>query len=268
MQYNYLMRIITLTTDFGLKDGNVGVMKGVIWSLAPQVHIVDLSHLIGAQNVPEAALILFRSAPYFPPGSIHVVVVDPGVGTARRPLAARLGEQFFVGPDNGVISYWLARVENEGQPTRFIHLDRPEYWLPEVSHVFHGRDIFAPVAAHLASGVALEAMGTPIFEPVRLELPRPQRTEKGFLGEIIHIDHFGNLSTNIFIEHLQGMRVISVSLGNHTIRAFVRTFGERASGELVTLFGSTGSLIISEVNGNAAVRLGAKVGDRVEVEVT
>ncbi len=261
------MRIITLITDFGLKDGNVGVMKGIIWNIAPHVHIADLSHLIAPQNIPEAALILLRSAPYFPAGSIHLVVVDPGVGTARRPLAARLGEQFFVGPDNGVMSYWLARIEREEQPCTFVHLDRPEYWLPEVSHVFHGRDIFAPVAAHLASGVALDALGTRITDPIRLELPRPQPIENGFLGEIIHIDHFGNLATNIFQEHMHGRRVVSVSLRGQRIRNFVRTFAERAAGELVTLFGSTGSLIISEVNGNAAMRLGAQVGDGVEVEV-
>ena len=261
------MSIITLTTDFGLKDGNVGVMKGVIWGIAPQAQIVDLSHLISPQNIPEAALILARCAPYFPDGTIHVVVVDPGVGTERRPMAARLGGQYFVGPDNGALTLWLERLENEALPTRFVHLDRPGYWLPEVSHVFHGRDIFAPVAAHLSTGVLIEALGSPFSDPVRLELPRPERLEDGWRGQVIHVDHFGNLSTNIRIEHLQDHRVATVRLGGVNINGLVRTFGERLPGELVALFGSTGNLIISEVNGSAAARLGVKVGDVVQVVI-
>jgi hypothetical protein len=261
------MRIITLMTDFGLKDGNVGVMKGVIWGIAPQVQIADLSHLIGPQNIPEAALILLRSAPYFPAGTIHIGVVDPGVGTTRRPLAAQVGEQYFIGPDNGIITLWLKRAESLGQATRFVHLDRPQYWLPEVSHVFHGRDIFAPSAAHLAAGVALEALGTEISEPVRLELPQPKRRASGWQAEIIHIDHFGNLASNLLSEDLQGQTVASVCLCGVNIEGLVQTFGQRPAGELVALYGSTGNLIVSVVNGSAAQRLGAKVGDPVEVEI-
>jgi hypothetical protein len=262
------MSIITLTTDFGLKDGNVGVMKGVIWGIAPQAQIVDLSHLIGPQNIPEAALILARSVPYFPNGTIHVVVVDPGVGTERRPMAARLGNQYFVGPDNGIVTIWLDRIENEALPAQFVHLDQPGYWLPEVSHVFHGRDIFAPVAAHLCTGVSIESLGSPFRNPVRLELPGPERWEDGWRGQVIHVDHFGNLSTNIRQEHLQDQRVVTVRLGGVNINGLVRTFGERPSGELVALFGSTGNLIISEVNGSAAARLGIKVGDMVQVIIS
>ncbi|MEW5872939.1 MAG: SAM-dependent chlorinase/fluorinase [Chloroflexota bacterium] len=254
-----------MITDFGLKDGNVGVMKGVIWGIAPQAQIADLSHLIGPQNVPEAALILLRSAPYFPPGSIHVVVVDPGVGTARRPLAAQIGGRYFVGPDNGAISMWLERAESQGEPVRFVHLDRPQYWLPEVSHVFHGRDIFAPAAGHLAAGVALEALGAPVFDPIRLQLPQPERSAQGWRGELIHIDHFGNLASNIRAEHLQGRRAATVRLCGVNISSIVDTFGERPPGELVALLGSTGNLIVSVVNGSAAQRLQARVGDVIEV---
>ncbi len=259
------MQIITLTTDFGLKDGNVGVMKGVILGIAPQAEIVDLSHLISPQNIAEGALILFRSAPYFPDGTIHMVVVDPGVGTTRRPIAARLGSQYFVGPDNGVITLWLEFVESQGRTVRFVHLDQPRYWLPEVSHVFHGRDIFAPSAAHLATGAPLEAMGHLIIDPVRLKLPMPRRTESGWQGEVIHVDHFGNLSSNIRREHLAGETVSAVKLRGASIDGLVSTFGERPSGELVSLFGSTGNLIVSVVNGSAAQRLGAQIGDAVEV---
>ena len=260
------MPIISLLTDFGLKDGNVGVMKGVIGGIAPQAQIVDISHLIAPQDIREAALVLFRSAPYFPAGSIHVVVVDPGVGTNRRPIAARLGEQYFIGPDNGVITLWLEKVEREKISAVFIHLDRPQYWLPEVSHVFHGRDIFAPCAAHLARGIPLLQLGTPISDPVKLNFPTPTRSEDKLKGEIIHIDHFGNLSSNIRREHLQSRTNIVVRLAGVEIQRLVNTFGERQPGELVALFGSTGNLIISLVNGSAAQRLGVQVGELVEVE--
>lgn len=258
-------KIITLMTDFGLKDGNVGVMKGVMLTIAPQSQLVDLSHLVSPQNISEAALLLHRSVPFFPPGTIHMVVVDPGVGTARRPIAAGLGGQYFVGPDNGVITRWLERVEGEGGQARFIHLNRPEYWLPQVSHVFHGRDIFSPAAGHLAAGVPLEALGAVIHHPVRIALPRPQRTPAGYLAEVIHIDHFGNLSTNLYQDDLGEARIAAVRLGGVTIDGLNRTFGERAVGELMALFGSTGNLIVSEVNGSAAGRLNAHVGDAVEV---
>lgn len=274
------LSFITLITDFGLKDGNVGVMKGVIWGITPGIPIADISHHIAPQNIQEAALILLRSAPYFPAGTVHVVVVDPGVGTERRPVAASIGSQFFVGPDNGVLTMWLERSEEEDLPVQFVHLNRPEYWLPEVSHVFHGRDIFAPVAAHLAGGTLLTALGSPMQDPVRLKLPQPVRTAHGLSGEVIHIDHFGNISTNIRREHLQSEQSASeqrsvgkigtpgdpiLQLGGVEIHGLVQTFGERPAGELVALFGSTGNLIVSVVNGSAVQRLGVQVGDRVEL---
>jgi S-adenosylmethionine hydrolase len=261
------LSIVTLTTDFGLKDGNVGVMKGVIWGIAPQAQIADISHNISPQNVPEAALILFRSAPYFPAGAIHVVVVDPGVGTARRPVAARLGSHYFVLPDNGILTLLLDRAGQENWPVEVFHLDRPEYWRPEISHVFHGRDIFSPVAGHLAAGVPLAALGTQVHDLVRLQLPRLEQVEGGLRGEVIHIDHFGNISTNIRQEHLGETSRATIRLCGVNIDGMVLTFGDRPTGELVALYGSTGNLIVSVVNGNAAQRLGAKIGDPVEVSV-
>jgi S-adenosylmethionine hydrolase len=262
------MPVISLMTDFGLKDGNVGVMKGVIWSIAPETQISDLSHLITPQNVREAALILARSAPYFPENSIHVVVVDPGVGTSRRPMAAKIGVQYYVGPDNGTITLLLERAEKEGWAAEFVDLNKPEYWLPNVSYVFHGRDIFAPAAAHIAIGVPLKDMGTPFDDPVKLELPKPEKTADGWKGEVIHIDHFGNVASNIRIETLgealKEMDKISVRLGGVEIDGLVNTFGEGAVGELVALMGSTGNLIVSVVNGSAAARLNVKVGDDFE----
>jgi S-adenosyl-L-methionine hydrolase (adenosine-forming) len=263
------MPIISLMTDFGIKDGNVGVMKGVIWGIAPDAQISDLSHMIMPQNVREAALILGRSAPYFPENSIHVVVVDPGVGTSRRPMAAKIGTQYYVGPDNGTTTLLLERAEKEGLATEFVLLNKPEYWLSKVSFVFHGRDIFAPAAAHLAIGVPLKELGTSFDDPVKLELPKPEKTAQGWQGEVIHIDHFGNVASNIRIETLgealKEMDRITVRLGGVEIKGLVNTFGERAVGELIALFGSTGNLIVSVVNGSAAERLNAKVGDGFEV---
>lgn len=262
------MPVVSLMTDFGLKDGNVGVMKGVIWKFAPQAQISDLSHLIAPQNIAEAALILYRSAPYFPEFSIHVVIVDPGVGTARRPMAALIGNQYYVGPDNGTITLLLERAEQQGQETRFIHLNKPEYWLPDVSYVFHGRDIFAPVAGRLAAGTPLEALGMPFDDPVRLALPKPERTPSGWRGQVIHIDHFGNVASNIRSEHLGDMlrqkERITVRIAGTEIHGLVNTFGERAPGELVALMGSTGNLLACVVNGNAQTRLGVQVGDVFE----
>jgi S-adenosylmethionine hydrolase len=262
------MATITLMTDFGIKDGNVGVMKGVIWNICPEAHIADLSHMIGAQNIPEAALVLARSVPYFPPGTIHEVVVDPGVGTARRPMAARIGDAFFVGPDNGIITLWLDRALAEKQTCEYVELEDAKYRLPVVSHVFHGRDIFSPAAGHLAAGVPLAWFGRAFADPVRIDLPKPVRTQRGLRGEVIHIDHFGNIASNIRVEDLGEALAkkdrIVVRLGQKNIHGMVDAFGERPVGEVIALLGSTGNLIVSVVNGSAAQKLGAKVGDAVE----
>jgi hypothetical protein len=259
------MRIITLLTDFGLRDGNVGVMKGVMLGIAPQVQLIDLSHMIAPQDILEANLVLRRSAPYFPSGTIHVVVVDPGVGTQRRPLLAQLGGQIYIGPDNGTITMLVEYGRARNWDMWFIHLNQPKFWLEPVSHVFHGRDIFAPVAAHLALGVALGDLGTPITDPVLLQLPQPLPTSTGWVGEVIHLDHFGNISTNIWEQQISSPD-LRVRIGGITLDGLVHTFGDGKPGDLIALFGSTGNLIIAEVNGNAANRLHIRVGAAVTVE--
>lgn len=255
--------MITLLTDFGAKDGNVGVMKGVILGIAPRVQLVDVSHEVGPQNIGEAAWILGRSTPYFPEGTIHLVVVDPGVGTERRPMAARIGTQFFVGPDNGVATRWIDRAERDGRAMRFVELDRPEYWLPEVSRVFHGRDIFAPVAAHLAGGAPLEDLGTRFSDPVRLPTAPLEPIDGGVRGSVAYVDHFGNVRTNIGRGDLAGRSPVVVEIAGKSVGPLVETFGDRREGDLVALFGSTGDLIVSVVNGSAGQRLGCHVGDPV-----
>lgn len=260
---------ITLMTDFGIKDGTVGVMKGVIWTICPSAQIVDLSHMIQAQNIREASYVFARSIPYFPKGSIHVVVVDPGVGTQRRPMAAQIGDWFYVGPDNGTVTGLLESAERSQWITVCVELNQRNYWLQQVSHVFHGRDIFSPVAAHLANGVPLAKLGTPFTDPVRLELPKPVQTKDGWQGEVIHIDHFGNISSNIRSEHLGSQldkkETVIVRLNGIEISGMVNTFGERPVGEVIALMGSTGNLGVSVVNSNAAVILGVKIGDKISV---
>jgi hypothetical protein len=259
------MRFISLLTDFGLKDGYVGVMKGVIWGIAPQVQIADITHLIQPQNVLEGALALGRAVQYFPADTVHVVVVDPGVGTTRRPIAARLGEHFFVGPDNGLCTLLVAQTRQAGGPVRFVHLDQPRYWLAEISNVFHGRDIFSPVAAHLVNGVTLEALGSPIDDPHLLRLPTPERTTQGLLGQVVVVDNFGNLSTNLTGADLAGMDKVTVRIAGREIHGLVKTFGDRQPGELVALLGEANDLTISIVNGDAAGTLGVGSGALVEI---
>lgn len=259
------MKIITLLTDFGLNDGYPGVMKGVIYNIAPDARIVDLSHLVPPQNVREAGLMLKRSIPFFPEGTVHVAVVDPGVGTARRPIAARAGSQFFICPDNGLLTQVLDEAKKNGDTVEIVHLDRPEYWLKEISNVFHGRDIFSPAAAHLANGVRLGDLGSPLTDPVRLPLPQPERVGDGWRGEVVAVDHFGNLSTNYLPEHLLGFSTPFIHVGGRVITGLVRTFGDRAPGELVALIDSDGSLAIAVSQGNAARLLGIGTGAPVEI---
>lgn len=259
------MRFISLLTDFGLQDGYVGVMKGVIWGIAPQAQIADITHLIQPQNVLQGALALGRAAPYFPGGSVHVAVVDPGVGTARRPIVASLGKHIFVGPDNGLCTVLAEQARQAGSPVKFFHLDQPRYWLPQVSHVFHGRDIFAPAAAHLVNGVPLEALGTPIDDPRWLQLPQPERTAQGWRGQVIVVDNFGNLSTNLSGAHLAGMEKVVVRIGGREIHGLVKTFGERQPGQLAAMLDSSGMLSICSVNGSAEAQLGLGFGAEVEI---
>jgi hypothetical protein len=256
---------MTLTTDFGVRDGNVGVMRGVIWGIAPDAKIADISHLIGPQNIRQAAYILARHVYYFPKNTVHVVVVDPGVGTHRRPIAAQIGSQRFVGPDNGVFSPMYALAEREGWPVEIVHTDKPKYWGEKISDIFHGRDIFSPVGAHLAAGVPLKDLGTPVDDPVRIHLPDPKPTEKGIIGEVIHIDHFGNIASNIHRDEMSDLGEVKVTLLDVTLDGLVRTFGEREPGELIALYSSTDYLIVSEVNGDAQARIGAEIGDVIEV---
>jgi S-adenosylmethionine hydrolase len=255
--------IITLTTDFGSGNPEAGLLRGVIWSITPYARIVDLSHDIPPFTVVEGALLLERCTPYFPDGTIHIAVVDPGVGCARRMLAARLGTQYFVGPDNGLLTLMLQKNPADAD---IVCLDRPEYWLKQVNPVFHGRDIFAPAAAHLAHGVPLSALGSPISDPMMLSLPRPQRTAQGWRGEIIQIDSFGNLAANVTHEQILELGLAEVFIAGQHIPNIVHTFGDRQPGDLTAMIDGSGHLSICVVNGSAQTRLNCRPGEPVEVK--
>lgn len=260
------MTVITLLTDFGLQDGYPGVMKGIIWKIAPTVQIADISHSIPPQDIHQGALALARAAPYFPPGTIHVAVVDPGVGTQRRAIGMRLWDHYYIGPDNGLFTYVLERAESEAACIKVVHLDRSQYWLPEVSHSFHGRDVFAPCAARLAMGIELERLGSPIDDPVRILISRPEPLQGGGLrGQVIELDRFGNLSTNIEQSQLVPLGPVSILIAGRRIDGLVNTFGDRPAGTLIALYGTSHDLMISIVNGNAAQVLNVSLGAIVDV---
>ncbi len=253
--------IITLLTDFGSADNFVGVMKGVILSINPKAIIVDITHEVPPQDVLTAAFLLQTSWPYFPKGSIHVAVVDPGVGTARRAIAVETAHAIFLAPDNGL----LTPVIKSGEVRRIISLTNPRYWLPQVSSTFHGRDIFAPTAAHISLGISLEELGESIEDPVLLDWPCPLKLPDGtIVGHILHIDRFGNLITNLRAEDLGEGVVIRVA--GYTIQGLKRTFGDVAVGEPVAYIGSSGYLEIAIRQGNAAVTFNLRRGDKIYVE--
>jgi S-adenosylmethionine hydrolase len=257
------MNIITLTTDFGLEDAYVGVLKGVILGINPAATIVDLCHAIPPQDVRAAAFLLHTAWPYFPPGTIHVVVVDPGVGSQRRAIAVDAGTATFVAPDNGVLSYVLAEVKE----AQAVHLTNRRYWLPQMSATFHGRDIFAPVAAHVSLGVPLTALGEPLSlgELVTFPLPCPERQGDGWVGHVVHVDHFGNLVTDLEAGVIGDPQSVVIEVGGQRIFGLRRTYADEAPGEPMALIGSSGRLEIAVPGGHAARWLKAQPGDRVRV---
>ncbi|MEN6437404.1 MAG: SAM-dependent chlorinase/fluorinase [Syntrophobacter sp.] len=253
--------IITLLTDFGLQDGYVACMKGVILGIAPEARLTDISHLIAPRDVRSGAFVLSTSYSYFPHGTIHVAVVDPGVGTERRAIAIRTPFQYLIGPDNGIFSFILSR--QSGWEAR--SLSNPEFHLQPVSPTFHGRDIFAPVAAHLARGVPFESLG-PRCEPLFCDWGSPVRTETGLDGEIIHIDRFGNAITNVTRNTLENTAPIHqwvVQIAAAPPLPILKTYGHGLPGSALALVGGSGSVEIAVNRGSAALELGLRTGTKV-----
>jgi S-adenosyl-L-methionine hydrolase (adenosine-forming) len=255
--------LITLTTDFGLDDAFVGIMKGVIAGIDPQAKIIDLTHGIPSQDIMAGALSLRHSVAYFPPGTIHVAVIDPGVGSARRPLLIESNHTYFIGPDNGVLSLALG----DSPTVQVIELGNPKYQLQPTSGTFHGRDIFAPAAAYLSRGVSPAEFGEKLGNFAKLALPKIVRTTNALAGEVIYIDKFGNLFTNIEQRDLTGLasRTLIISLGDLQIRGIAANYACAKSGELIAVLNSWGLLEIAANKGNAANKTGAKVGDNVKI---
>lgn len=242
--------VITLTTDFGTRDGFTAQMKGVILSITRNVLIVDVTHDIAPFSILEGALVLKGLHRYFPEGAIHMAVIDPGVGTARKCIALRAENQYYIGPDNGIFSLVLG--DETSQEIREIQ--NPDFCLPMPHPTFHGRDVFAPAAAHLASGKAFESLGDLMNAPVMLTIPEPEITSDGIAGEVIYVDRFGNLTTNIEAGILV-REVGTVSVANKTIAGLSRSFGEVPEGRIVALVNSYGYLEIAINQRNAAGRL-------------
>jgi len=261
------MIIITLTTDFGNSDGFVGAMKGVILSICPDARVVDISHEVPPQNLHAGARVLSRAARFYPPGTIHVAVVDPGVGTSRRPIAARLGSRFFVAPDNGLLTPFIDEAEKSSDEVTVIHLTVNDYWLPEVSRTFHGRDIFAPVAAHLACGVPLKEMGIVVSDFQRLSFPRAEKVEGGWLAHVVWVDVFGNLHTDLQCAEVKRETKPVFHLRRHEIRGLTENYADAESGELIALQDSDGYVEFALVNGSAAKRCGSLEGEEVLVKI-
>jgi S-adenosylmethionine hydrolase len=256
--------LITLTTDFGRASPYVAVMKGVILTINPAAHIIDLAHEIRPQNVRHASYFLGTAAAYFPPGTIHVCVVDPGVGSERAAICLEKNGQHFVGPDNGVFTH----VMRCARTATAYRLTDARFWrAAPPSETFHGRDIFAPVAAHLSRGVAATELGPVHSELVELSVRHAITFGKQWNGEVLFIDDFGNIITNIPACKLKVLPV-RVTLGGTSLGVvrWVRTYSEAAPGELVSLFSSDRHFEIAAVNGNAARRLNAEVGAAIELE--
>ena len=256
--------IITLTTDYGTNDHLVGTLKGVILKINPDVTIVDITHNVTAFDLLDGALAIGSAYSYFPPKTIHVVVVDPGVGTERRPLLVSAGNQYFVAPDNGVLSVIYER-EQENLVVR--HANAEHYYLQPVSKTFHGRDIFAPVAAWLAKNWQSQSMGDEISDYKRFSLPRPKEADGVMKGVVMRADAFGNLITNFKREDLPeavaSSGTIQLQAGNQAVTRFVETFAQGNNSEPFAYLGSSGYLEIGINKGNASRALGLGRGTPV-----
>jgi S-adenosyl-L-methionine hydrolase (adenosine-forming) len=257
--------IITLTTDFGTSDHFVGTMKGVILRIAPNAQIVDISHEVQPFEVTDGAFTIAQAYRYFPKKTTHVVVVDPGVGSTRRPLMAEMAGQYFIGPDNGIFSMIFAREQ-----AKVRHITAERYFLHPISSTFHGRDIFAPVAAHLATGITPAKFGKLIDDFLRLTFDQPNRTGKrAWTGSVLKVDRFGNLITNLHIEQFPNIetRPFELNVGLQVVTRLARTFADGSPGDLFVVVGSSGYLEVAANQASAAKALGCAAGSPVELSV-
>jgi hypothetical protein len=267
--------VLTLTTDFGASDHYVGAMKGVILSICPRAQIVDICHDVTPFQIAEGAYVIAQAYECFPRNTVHVVVVDPGVGTARRPILVEAAGQYFAGPDNGVLAMVYSRASHK---VRLIANDR--YFRQPVSASFHGRDIFAPVAAHVAAGVPPARMGKPIADYLRPEFAQPRPSgERTWTGSILKIDRFGNVVTNFHVRDFPDLRrpqsgtdafvcqpaAPVLTIGRRKIASLAQNYAECTPGALFLIVGSSGYLEVSMNQGSAATQIGCQTGDPVKL---
>ena len=259
--------IITLTTDYGTSDHLVGVLKGVILSINPDVTLVDITHRVLAHDVLDGAMTIGQAFKFFPPKTIHIVVVDPGVGTQRKPLLVAGDQHYFIAPDNGVLS----SVYDQSESLNAWHITAEHYFRNPVSNTFHGRDIFAPVAAWLSKSWQTASFGEQITDFVRFSIPKPKEAGNTIKGAVLRIDHFGNLITNIMPHEIPALAAaggnFTIRVGNGQIKKIVPTFAQGAAGEAVGIVGSSGYLEISVNKGSAARTLAAARGAEVTIEL-
>ena len=271
-----LSSVVAFLTDFGLRDGYVGVLKGVVLGIAPQAQLIDIAHDIPPQDIAAGAWVLGTSYRYFPLGTVYTCIVDPGVGSARQPIAVRAGDWFFVGPDNGLLSYVLAEQPIYGA----VLLSNPAYHLPQVSATFQGRDIFAPVAAHLARGVALKDLGAPL-DPSSLQLldlKHASRQKERIEAHIVYIDHFGNLITNIpasLVPDLFSCTTVQLTFSSQemVVTEQRRFFAEnsardKAATHPFVYIDSAGYVGVAIYHSNAATTLGVQVGESITLALS
>ncbi|MBY0503209.1 MAG: SAM-dependent chlorinase/fluorinase [Bryobacteraceae bacterium] len=262
--------ILTLTTDFGLHDHFVATMKGVILGLCPTARLVDITHDIAPFEISEGAFTLMEAWQAFPKKTIHVGVVDPGVGSARRPILVEAGGHYFVGPDNGLFAMIYGPLLDRGEPVRVRHLTNEAYFRQPLSRTFHGRDIFAPVAAHLASGVTPAKFGPRIDDFLKIHNFWPTRTSKRlWTGQVLKIDRFGNLISN-FSEAEFGeikTRPFALNIGTEKIQRLALNYAEVPFGEPVAIIGSSGFVEVCVNQGHAAKQLGCGVGAPIELQI-
>ncbi|HOP46634.1 MAG TPA: SAM-dependent chlorinase/fluorinase [Desulfobacteraceae bacterium] len=265
--------LITILTDFGLSDPYVGIMKGVILSINQNATVVDISHLIKPGSIMHAASLLMETYRFFPKGTVHLVVVDPGVGSERRPILVKTEDYIFVGPDNGVL--WPVITSNEHPGV--IHITERRYFLKNVSHTFHGRDIFAPVSAHLSYGADPLDIGIEIDDAVKFCLPSPVETKsryskgKMLSGQIMRVDHFGNLISNIHEEDLQKFLRESkpvIRIGDIVIEGLSGTYSDAKTGDMLAIIGSSGFLEIAVNSGRASDKLAMEQKEIIGYEIS
>ncbi len=257
--------IITLTTDFGHSDHYVGVMKGVILQIAPQAEIIDITHDLAAYEIGEAAFVVEQTYRYFPKKTIHVAVIDPGVGSARRPILVDAAGQYFIAPDNGVLTPVLNKEKHTAR-----EMTSSKFFLNPVSRTFHGRDIFAPCAAHLARGIKPASFGKRIEDHMRMFMPVPTRTSKrAWTGSVLRIDRFGNMITNYSAAEFSWIeaRPFEMAVGMQQVRRIALNYSDCEPGELFLIHGSSGYLEISASQSSAAKMVGCSVGAPLELKV-